>query len=130
MASDDYGPSWADGDATDALAAFTEARLGEDEDLSRDLLRGHPGPWRVGLPSEVRDSAGQVVMADEYHWSPMRHIARHDPDRVLREVASGRRLLALYERYPDSAVRECVELRAESWSDHPEYRKAWGPDGE
>lgn len=98
------------GDPTDRiaeLAELIEKRLDEDEDLAQDLLRAHGGPWSVGLPSEVLDSTGNVVVADEYRWSPMRHIARNDPARALRRVKATRNLVAeiLAERH--QYVEDC-----------------------
>jgi hypothetical protein len=131
----------------DPWAAFVAARLDEDEAAARDLLRAHPGPWRVGLPSEVRDSAGDVVVVDEYHWSPMSHVARHDPARVaLRQVPALRAILAEHQPWPaepawcrrchepipdarededpcDSFDWPCPTVRAlaATWSDHGDY---------
>jgi hypothetical protein len=111
-------------------AEFLAARLDEDEAAARELLRGHPGPWRVGLASDVRDSAGEVVVADECHWSPMPHIARHDPARVLREVEAKREILTAYIKAEADghrgngwiALRFAVEALATAWSDHVDYR--------
>ena len=111
----------------DGLPGFIEARLDEDEDLARDLLHGHPGPWRVGGPSEVRDSAGELVVADEYHWNPMPHIARHDPARVLRDVAAKRRILgwANSPALPDYETGYVLDALAAAYSDHPDWRAQW-----
>lgn len=74
------------------------------------------------------------------------HIARHDPSRALREVEAGRKLLAAYEaavsrqaaaaegRAPAepewhiarrAALEFAVAVRAQVWSDHPDYG-SWG----
>jgi hypothetical protein len=112
------------------LTEFLTARLDEDEAAARELLRGHPGPWRVGLPSDVRDSAGEVVVADECHWSPMPHIARHDPARVLRDVAAKRAILAECARSIECGDDGCVLAEAVivnmagAWGDHPDYAGA------
>lgn len=124
-----------------ALIAFISARLDEDEELSRDLLRGHPGPWSLD-DSFVLDAAGNTVIHDEFRWDALPYIARHDPARALREAEAGRRLLAELEKgiaaaiaAPDNpAVRAAVEAllwsasdRAAAWSGHPDYRPEWKP---
>jgi hypothetical protein len=65
------------------------------------------------------------------------HIARHDPARVLREVAAKRAILARYEERPanlgDSLQQgqECMgllyamEALAAVYSDHPDYDPEW-----
>ncbi|WP_173261029.1 DUF6221 family protein [Streptomyces pacificus] len=73
-----------------------------------------------------------------------RHIARHDPARVLREVEAKRRILRehrqdslpdgidLEECYTCGGVNErwpCPTLRllALPYADHPNYRQKWKP---
>ncbi len=74
--------------------------------------------------------------------SEMRHIARHDPARVLREVEARGRLLDRYATpesspdLPDSFNRFTAEITrhlvadviahlAAAWSDHPDYQRGW-----
>lgn len=116
----------------DDLTAFVRARLDEDEAAAQDPARVWPGPWTADR-CEVSDSGGVTVVRDEYHWGPMPHIARHDPARVLRDIAAKRAIL-------DRCVRwECDEMTAgmliedvlahlaTAWSGHPDYRDEWRP---
>ena len=81
-----------------------------------------------------------------------RHIARHDPARVLREIAAKRAIVAAHHpetpsKYGHDVLRcavcqtergvwaedrhadpwPCLTLRhlAAVWSDHPDYRAEW-----
>jgi len=122
----------------DELIEFVAARLDEEQYLAQDLARGHPGPWSADTPSSVCDSGGKVVVQDEYHWSAIPHIARHDPARVLRDVAADRKLLAEWQQAEaDSAedddqwkagfaagLRDAVLHRAKRFSGHPDYEAA------
>jgi Family of unknown function (DUF6221) len=107
------------------IIEFMEARLAEDE-------------------AEARETAD----ADAEFWAETRgdgtYFARHDPERILREVASGRALLEslrqAQKRFEDTppgdyhrhdAVRmawmEAARQRAMSWADHPDYEPRWMP---
>lgn len=70
------------------------------------------------------------------------HIARHDPKRVLREVAAGRKRLALHAGSHEcpseddncawidaEAICATVRADAEVFSDHPDYDRSWQPEG-
>jgi uncharacterized protein DUF6221 len=126
---------------SDDLTAFVTARLDEDEAAAK--------AW---LPFGNPDAAQRD------------HIARHDPARALREVASLRALAGMHHRpsqaqvdhyvYTEAAkfcsfcgpgdsweAREhpdwfdewpCHHMRliAAIWSDHPDYRPEWAPEGE
>lgn len=103
-------------------------------------------PWTMADGSTLANDrtmprvvANQMVEVDS---SAGGHIVRHDPARVLREVAAKRAILqryvrasevppsvAGYVRGQDSGYTEaCLDaLRdlASAWSDHPEYRTEW-----
>ena len=134
------------------LAAFTSARLSEDEaaaaaasDGPWDAWRGRPGlglrqlEHGVALPGQEAGSLASIATAS---WMDAEHIARHDPARALREVAAKRAILARHapmggvlnlceqcvgdrssERWPCEDVRAI----AATWSDHPGYRAEWAP---
>jgi hypothetical protein len=147
----------------DDLAAFIEARLAEDEAMAKaaaadvNRLAG-----RANWTSEAR----MVTDAEDPDWaiadlSPFvddeclaRHIACHDPARVLREVAAKRAIAAEHQprRVGQSltwcgrchqVIRDarededpcgpfdwpCPTMRAlaAAWSDHPDYRAGWAP---
>jgi hypothetical protein len=62
------------------------------------------------------------------------HIARQDPERVLREVAADRALLAAYlnpdpQQGPEYGFGLYLALmfRASVWRDHPDYDPEWAP---
>lgn len=61
------------------------------------------------------------------------HIARHDPDRALREVAAHRDLLDFYAEVRRVWQRDYLKADlvlgklATIWSDHPDYRPEWAP---
>jgi hypothetical protein len=100
------------GDA-ELLAAFLAARLDEDEAAAK--------AW---LPFGNPDAAARE------------HIARHDPGRVLREVAAKRAILAVHWPCANSGHTWCgadheewpcrtVGHLAAVYSDHEGYRPEW-----
>jgi len=126
----------------DDLAAFITARLDEDEALASRAAKtptanGPDAEWNPGLPFDVISE----------------HIARHDPARVLREVAAKRAIAAdhaaghapnigphkgrpccrscgaldddpyLAEPWPCDTIRALAAM----WSDHGDYRAEWAP---
>lgn len=137
----------------DDLTAFIAARLDEDEAMA---LAAATDVSRLAGRANWTSEAAMVTDAEDLDWaicdlSPYvddeclaRHIARHDPARVLREVTAKRAILARYERgaagdLPEwTAGRELIiaglamlegVLRdlAVAWSDHPHYQPAWAP---
>lgn len=133
------------------IVEFIRARLDEDERIAR---AAGAGPWRYrDHPADralVVDAAGEVVVYDE-GWPSEdqgRHMARHDPARVLREVAAKWAILAetlAYEAKIDGewgcchraeqiAAGQCATKPADvatlrwlasTWSDHADYDQAW-----
>jgi hypothetical protein len=133
----------------DELVAFLAARLDDEEEAARDMARSHPAPWSADA-AFVYDAGGGLVLRDEYHWEAIRYAARHDPARVLADVAADRKLLAMYEaqagydlpegvhdgrdpgeRERDEAVKdaleEVVKIRAGRFDSHPDYKPEWRP---
>ena len=152
---------------TGDLAAFLAARLDEDEAAAGVASRfphWHGEPWYDG--QFLKD--GRTQRADLWGAPGMQftghgaldtvvvdHIARHDPARVLREVAAKRAILSVHRvvEYPGPYVpisptcsiciteREgyqeewgdddwpCATIRllAAVYSDHPDYRQEWAP---
>jgi len=146
----------------DDLIAFVTARLDEDEAAAQAAT---PGPWRAvtsaeleemrqrddDAPEDARPWTRPVMSEDESRSDGDRiHIARHDPARVLREVAAKRRRLERYlaqdgfdlpegvedgrdpdERERDEAVKLALEdeVREDAavCGDHPDYRQEWAP---
>jgi len=139
------------------LTEFLTARLDETEATAK---AAHPGPWETkeetGLFGRV---AHLCVMAPFSPTLPhaatgltsyvplgtqdagtARHIALHDPARVLREVEAERKILTNYERifaerktHPDDqaiagallALYGVVRTLAAVCSNHPDYNPAW-----
>jgi len=141
------------------LDEFLAARLDEDEAAAK-LAAREGGTWTQDdperHPGSISSLGGPVVYdedAPDENQAP--HIARHDPARVLREVAAGRKRLAEHEHSPNPygaldygpdpgfgcktchVVHDeyynggwCQTLRidAEVFSDHPDYAAKWAPD--
>jgi hypothetical protein len=130
----------------DDLAAFIEARLAEDEAMA---MAAAADVNRLAGRANWTSEARMVTDAEDPDWaiadlSPFiddeclaRHIARHDPARVLREVAAKRAIVADHapsEVAPDACRRckggmafPCRTIRhlAAAWSDHGDYRAEW-----
>jgi hypothetical protein len=130
----------------DDLTAFISARLSEDEAMAKAAARKRRGPWRVvgdAFRAVIHGSRATLSVADTPGMAIAEHIARHDPARVLREVAARRRTMARHERKPDKQqpwcgwctddrhfeAWPCDDIRdlAATWSDHPDYRAGWSP---
>jgi hypothetical protein len=124
------------------MIAFAKARLDEDEAAAREAA-GLTENWIA------EDPAIGVVLVDgepliEGHIAGLTaHIARHDPARVLREVAAGRRILGRHKPVDYHGISVCQwDTCSEGeqpwpcpdildsiavWSDHPDYQEAWKP---
>jgi hypothetical protein len=160
----------------DDLTAFISARLDEDEAIAKAW---QSPPWRedathwkpVGQREPRYDNGRSETLSvidvsgRDLDWSEaiqvrwdsngerVRHISRHDPARVLREVAAKRAIVAAYEeaaehpydlpagvhdgRDQDEQMRDEAVLGAMEdvarhlaavWSDHPDYRAEWSPE--
>jgi hypothetical protein len=132
------------------LMEFLYARLLEDEDIARAAMTD---PWRDdgGCVSsahyQITDYGAYTQANGEPEaWEERQqradsaHIARHDPARVLREVAAKRKLVDRFRRatalrshtggedvaekyYP--VLGSSLEVLAAVYSDHPDYRAHW-----
>jgi Family of unknown function (DUF6221) len=134
----------------DDLIAFLAARLDEDEAAAKAAQA--PSPWKAAVHESdhwiVTDATGEPLIYDEGTPSleEAAHIARHDPARVLRDVAAKRAILA--EHGPASGGRDADRCRvctavhdghatrfrapcptllflAAIWSDHAAYQQEW-----
>ncbi len=129
---------------------FLLARIAEDEAVARGSSA--VGPWRYD-PTKVNSvDGGEAVFAgprgamgitiastgpadDPQSMRDARHIARHDPARVLAECEAKRRIVELIRRdngdwcSPDRlGLGEMVlETLALPYADHPDYRDEWRP---
>lgn len=139
------------------IIEFLAARLAEDETAARAAT---PGPWshnpgKMWLPGEsfIRWETARGEEFVGYGTSPYRgciaatgqasdheamcnarHIARHDPSRVLADVAARRQMLARCQTALASGEPQLVcfaeqMLRdlAQPYADHPDYLKYLRP---
>jgi len=150
------------------LVAFLTARLDEDEQIARNAgapptvdgdretwtydrqgfaVRATHGRWNVATRRDDLADSREIHMTDSYG----EHIARHEPARVLREVAAKRAILEDHrikpatwrevdDEYPFGCERchfdrdegvygfgYCPTLKAMAsiWSDHSDYNQEW-----
>jgi hypothetical protein len=136
------------------LADFLRARLDEDEAVAqatgakseRELSLGR---W-TQVDMTVRSEAGHLVV--KHSWpQEIAHIVRHDPARVLADVAAKRAIVdehALLDPPPEPdddwplVCRRCEDRRrhdamrwpcptlrhlAAVYADHPDYDQEWAP---
>jgi hypothetical protein len=152
------------------IVEFLNARL--DEDQAEALATTPvpvPGRWKAARDKHAPDDAPLFLVQgeDEYEpgsenysgnspviaysaeWQPgaeadLRHIARHDPARVLREVVVKRRVLERHGTEVCMCIKEyggdlvqawyddepCPELRdlAAPYDGHPDFHPAWAID--
>lgn len=133
---------------TEDLVAWLRAQLDEDERAARAVAV--PSPWQVDIsPREafVQASDGRVVGETGFDESAV-HIARHDPARVLAEVAAKRRIIDRFE-FVDShgpavdhvraldmttgaraALLDAVKMLASVYAGRPGWREEWATDEE
>jgi hypothetical protein len=115
------------------LVEFLRARLDEDEQVASMAAgpighRWQPNP-AGGLSG--RDGPMRVHLEDR---QCLPHIARHDPARVLAEVAAKRAIVKEFEvaqsEYPSAyagGLETAVRFLATVYADHPDYDPAWQP---
>ncbi|GAA2532280.1 DUF6221 family protein [Streptomyces koyangensis] len=100
---------------TEELVRFLKARFDEKADLARRCDGDGCGQW-----SPHGDTV-DFCQADlsGFHPTVARHVALHDPARVLREVEAKRRILARHARDP----WPCHDLRdlASAYTGHPDF---------
>lgn len=137
------------------IVEFLTARLDEDEQDAKDAA-SRRGPhwlaeeyrddgWGVSRDRAVIASGKPIVTEDNDYSSAMTidHIARHDPARVLADVAAKRAIVDEYmaavrsvAEYPDdrSAImaewsfKRAVRRLAQPHADHPDFDPAWKTD--
>ncbi|MFI1524950.1 DUF6221 family protein [Streptomyces griseus] len=112
----------------DDLVQFLRDRLAEDEQTARAAGDGWYG----------YDPEQQIAFVPP---EDSRHIARHDPARVLREVEAKRRILdevvpevekaeeMIEDEWHTStdAADDLIRLLALPYADHPDYQDTWRP---
>lgn len=123
------------------LVTFVRARLDDDEQAAHmAIVKGLDGSydgerWSV-VDRRVRTDDGSregVAIARTRHEDPgaAEHIARHDPARVLAEVAIWRQAVSTYVRAEQdsdapavSALLGMLSAKAAIYSEHPDYAAA------
>ena len=118
----------------DDLIAFVKARLDEEEASALAMIAAFEGiaEWMIAENGEFdyTVTAGQLAteaVADMWREDAAVWIARHDPARVLREIAAMRAIVAAYERAPDWPGGEDVRHLAAIWNDRADYLPEWAP---
>ncbi|MFF4026909.1 DUF6221 family protein [Nocardia elegans] len=119
------------------IVDFIEMRLREDEQIARAASGGHlPGAdrWQVdGMQvwTELDCPPGRTLVVKHTWPHEADHIARHDPESVLREIESKRQALKAYAdnstREPDywDAIDWWLRSIATVYSDHPDFQPEW-----
>lgn len=137
------------------LTEFLHARIAEDEAVARSAVgmgafSRQTGRWMVGHPRDIHgqstivfaltDSGARTQAADlTLAWESAeraRHIALHDPARVLAECEAKRRIAEMHREGIDAdCVLDCDDhmygpcntLRALAlpFAEHPDYDEAW-----
>lgn len=130
----------------DDLIAFLRDRLSEDEAAATAVFRDHT--WSAYLEGGTdgwaiegaHSGKPSCIVGDE---AMANHIARHDPARVLADLAAKRQIIAEHcddggkcDVCADPPVYEatwrpfpCKTLRllALPYADHPDYQESWKP---
>jgi hypothetical protein len=128
------------------IVAFLTARLDEDEQVAQaveDNSAPFDGQWKNdgGLALRTYNDWVLAYLPDARPFRPgvLDHIARHDPARVLADVAAKRAILARHSTgagslrthgwYCEVCDDGCAELPALAavYADHPDYDESWRP---
>jgi hypothetical protein len=124
------------------IVSFVQTRLDEDADFARRSDGDGCGRWTA--EGGAVDFCQHEVSG--FHPTIAQHVARHDPERVLREIAAKQRVL---HRHALSAAVDDRELRwddrndcqydGEDWpcadlldlampyAEHPDFNPGWLP---
>lgn len=137
------------------LVEFLRARLDEDEQVARAAGERNADDWLYRTPWRLRvdpedEALAMVIDADETTrkavdvtgWlvnEAARHIVRHDPARVLADMAAKRRVVSECAPYsppysdPDDGTPYFADLilrlLALPYREHPSYKQEWTPEG-
>lgn len=111
------------------LIDFLKARIDEDEAAAKAASAGE---WRAYADGTIFDAHSGQVASSVASWN-LPHIARHDPARVLADVAAKRAIVDAVLPYStggqSQSCREDMVLLylAAVYADHPDYRQEWKP---
>lgn len=103
------------------LVAWLWEQLDEDERVARETTEWtwvEGSLWFAGMTAPVKLGGREPVAEVD-----TRHMARHDPARVLREVESKRLQLDLHKHCQDSCY--VVRVLAVPYADCRGYRDEW-----
>lgn len=138
------------------LVEFLRARLDEDEAAARKaaaLCSCHPPAMSWTFRDGNESTDGRILVVDEPHPTLKRkigrrwngsyeglfmaeHIVRHNPARVLAEVAAKRQIIVWHEVASESPeldrdawqiMRQTLLQLATPYADHPSYDERWRP---
>jgi len=116
------------------ITEFLTARWDEEEAIAR---AASSGPWKVGTLYDrwpiVEDAVGYVAGAqlyDQYeHYAieldvaDAKHIALHDPARVLADLETKRAILDHHDRHGEDDTY--LHLLARPYREHSDFDPAW-----
>ncbi|BDQ19744.1 DUF6221 family protein [Rhodococcus qingshengii] len=127
------------------IVEFLEARIAEDEAVARGVASD--GEWTSGSTYGMFvsiEARSWTVVSGEWERRDANHIARHDPARVLREVAAKRAVITqsreANEYYAHMSgngriasmaagnVNACAAMLkalASVYDDHPDFSEEW-----
>ena len=102
---------------------------------------GDPGPWCAtqggeGVTTENAYASAPFLHAPQGYSEPnvVKHIAAHDPARVLADLAAKRAIVVKCQEqlvHPHSCpvgrylARDTLKLLAAPYADHPDFDEAW-----
>jgi len=125
---------------TDDLVTWFRQQLDEDERLAQAaggtswVARGHlahVSTWSRGVQAKWCEILAEVEYvgptAQTESMDHAAHIVRHDPARVLAEVAAKRAVIDLLEELNELGLYEAVQFLALPYADRPGYREEWKP---
>ena len=106
------------------IIEFLRSRLAEDEEAALDAGSDH---WELDSP--YLSTHGNL---GPRRLGALQHMARHDPERVLREIEAKRLRVGAIERWlvddpDDPTALWLAKAEAQPFSDHPEWHQEWKP---
>jgi hypothetical protein len=121
------------------LVTFLRARLDEDEREATWAAEEAGGAvWTIrSIDVVLFDDTDRYVSGNAQN-EVRDHIARHDPARVLDDVAAKRRIVDEAERYSPElehgdngewALEMVLRLLAAPFAQHPDFDPAWSVEG-
>jgi hypothetical protein len=134
------------------IVAFIKDRLDDDEFVARQALHPdakEPGVWMAEPHDSDDNDPDRCHIAEDrkgHYWSVAHevfipnaeHIARHDPARVLSEIAAKRGVVREMESARKNLEERGINVPffitwtlmhlAKVYADHPDYKRDWHID--